>query len=36
LSPQVRLRVVEADHDFRLDAAQADQIVALIEAELGW
>lgn len=36
LSPQVRLRVVEADHDFRLNAAQADQIVALIEAELGW
>lgn len=36
LSQQVRLRVVEADHDFRLDAAQADQIVALIEAELGW
>ncbi|KAB0579987.1 hypothetical protein F7Q92_13700 [Ideonella dechloratans] len=36
LSPQVRLRVVEADHDFHLDAAQADQIVALIEAELGW
>ena len=36
LSPQVRLRVVEADHDFRLDDAQADRIVALIEAELGW
>ena len=36
LSPQVRVRVVEADHEFRLDAAQADRIVALIEAELGW
>lgn len=36
LSPQVRLRVVETDHDFRLDPAQADRIVALIETELGW
>ncbi len=36
LSPQIALRIVETDHDFRLSPAQADHIVGLIEDALGW